>query len=109
MRKLKNISHSDNFPMISHLKWMNVLTFYGSDVTECCVFIFTPLGADILFMLFRRLPSVTLGFRSFQGNIFILSLPNLVWVFILYLNLKFSVYFAGHVGFGLYLTSSWCV
>ena len=36
---------------------------------------------DILFLLF--LPSVvTLGFRSFQGKVFILSLPNLVCVFI---------------------------
>ena len=26
--------------------------------------------------------SVTLGFRSFQGKVCILSLPNLVWVFI---------------------------
>ena len=42
----------------------------------------TPLGGvDILFLLFP--PSVvTLGFRSFQGKVFILSLPNLVWVFI---------------------------
>ena len=24
----------------------------------------------------------TLGFRSFEGKVFILSLPNLVWVFI---------------------------
>ena len=31
----------------------------------------------------RHPPSgVTLGFRSFQGKVFILSLPNLVWVFI---------------------------
>ena len=25
---------------------------------------------------------VTLGFQLFQGNVFILSLPNLVWMFI---------------------------
>ena len=27
-------------------------------------------------------PSVTLGFRSFQGKVFMSSLPNLVWAFI---------------------------
>ena len=31
---------------------------------------------DILFLLFPAS-----GFRSFQGKVFILSLPNLVWVF----------------------------
>ena len=41
----------------------------------------TPLAVDILFLLFP--PSVvTLGFRSFQGKVFILFLPNLVWMFI---------------------------
>ena len=34
------------------------------------------------FCFFRLLASVTLSFRSFQGKVFILSLPNLVWVFI---------------------------
>ena len=38
-------------------------------------------GVDILFLLFL-LSVVTLGFRSFQGKVFILSLPNFVWVFI---------------------------
>ena len=50
----------------------------------------TPLGGGhIIFAFFRRpasvvrhLPSVKLGFRSFQGKVFILCLPNLVWVFI---------------------------
>ena len=42
----------------------------------------TPLGGvDILFLLFPA-SAVTLGFQSFQGKVFILSLPNLVWVFI---------------------------
>ena len=27
-------------------------------------------------------PSVMLGFWSFQGKVFVLSLPNLIWVFI---------------------------
>ena len=42
------------------------------------------VGGHIIFAFsgFRRLPSVTLGFRSFQRKVFILSLPNLVWVFI---------------------------
>ena len=42
----------------------------------------TPLGGGhIIFLLFP--PSgVPLGFRSFQGKVFILSFPNLVWVFI---------------------------
>ena len=42
----------------------------------------TPLGVDILFLLFP--PSVvrTLGFCSFEGKVFILSLPHLVWVFV---------------------------
>ena len=46
----------------------------------------TPLGGGHIIFAFssvRRPPSViTLGFRSFQGKVFILSLPNLVWVFI---------------------------
>ena len=37
-------------------------------------------GVDILFLLFPA--SVTLGFWSFQGKVFMLSLPNLVWGFI---------------------------
>ena len=43
------------------------------------IFMSTPL-----FLLFRRPPSGvrTLGFRSFEGKVVILSLPNLVWVFI---------------------------
>ena len=37
----------------------------------------------LLFCFFRCPPSVvTLGFCSFQGKVFILSLPNLAWVFI---------------------------
>ena len=40
-------------------------------------------GGHIIFAFFWRPPSVvTLGFLSFQGKVFILSLPNLVWVFI---------------------------
>ena len=43
----------------------------------------TPLGGGhIIFAFFCRPPSVTLGFRSFQGKVIILGLPNLVWVFI---------------------------
>ena len=46
----------------------------------------TPLGSGhtiFAFSIVRRLPSViTLGFRSFQGKVYIRSLPNLVWVFI---------------------------
>ena len=39
-------------------------------------------GTDILFLLFPSSVVRTLGFRSFEGKVFILSLPNLVWVFI---------------------------
>ena len=42
-------------------------------------------GVDILFFaFFRRPPSGVwmFGFRSFEGKVFILSLPNLVWGFI---------------------------
>ena len=40
-------------------------------------------GWTYYFCFFRRpLSGVTLGFRSFQGKVFIPSLPNLVWVFI---------------------------
>ena len=42
-------------------------------------------GGHIIFAFsaIRHPPSVvTLGFRSFQGKVFILSLPNLVWVLI---------------------------
>ena len=39
-------------------------------------------GVDILFLLFPSSGVQMLGFRSFEGKIFILSLPNLVWVFI---------------------------
>ena len=42
----------------------------------------TPLGVNILFLLFPPSGFQTLGFRSFEGKVFILSLPNLVWVFI---------------------------
>ena len=44
---------------------------------------------NILFLLFlhpasavQHPASITLGFRSLQGKVFILSFPNLVWVFI---------------------------
>ena len=40
----------------------------------------THWGVDILFLLFPA--SGTLGFWSFQEKVFILSLRNLVWVFI---------------------------
>ena len=46
---------------------------------------FSPLGGGhIIFCFFRWTSSAvrTLGFRSFEGKVFILSLPNLVWVFI---------------------------
>ena len=39
-------------------------------------------GVDILFLLFPASAVRTLGFRSFEGKVFILSLPNLVSVFI---------------------------
>ena len=42
-------------------------------------------GGHIIFAFsgIRHLASaITLGFRSFQGNVFIRCLPNLVWVFI---------------------------
>ena len=47
----------------------------------------TPLGGRHIIFAFSgvwRPPSgaQTLGFRSFEGKVFILSLPNLVWVFI---------------------------
>ena len=41
-----------------------------------------PLGVDILFLLFPPYAVRMLCFRSFEGKVFILSLPNLVWVFI---------------------------
>ena len=41
-----------------------------------------PLAVDILFLLFPASAVRTLSFRSFEGKVFILSLPNLVWVFI---------------------------
>ena len=49
----------------------------------------TPLGVDILFLLFAA--SVTLGFQSFHRKVFILSLPNLVWVFVGLLLVKIAV------------------
>ena len=42
-----------------------------------CLVTSTPLGGWTYYFYFFRL-----GFRSFQGKVFILSLPNLVWVFI---------------------------
>ena len=42
--------------------------------------IFTKFGMGVYWV--NSLHGVTLCFRSFQGKIFILSLPNLVWVFI---------------------------
>ena len=43
-----------------------------------------PTGGWTYYFYFLRQPSAirTLGFRSFEGKVFILSLPNLVWVFI---------------------------
>ena len=40
----------------------------------------TPLGGGHIIFAFSTVR--TLGFRSFEGKVFILSLPNLVWVFI---------------------------
>ena len=40
----------------------------------------TPLGGGHIIFAFSAVR--TLGFRSFEGKVFILSLPNLVWVFI---------------------------
>ena len=62
-------------------------TLSYSDKQKFCLLCPPHWGVDILFLLFLAssvwcLPSVTLGFRSFQGKVFILSLPNLVWVFI---------------------------
>ena len=45
----------------------------------------TPVGGGHIIFAFsgvHRPASVMLGFRSFQGKVFILCLPNLVWVFI---------------------------
>ena len=43
----------------------------------------TPLGGGYIIFAFSGVRlSITLGFRSFQGKVFILSLPNLVWLFI---------------------------
>ena len=60
----------------------------SSDFGYVC-YICPPTGGwTYYFLLFpasaiQRPPSiVTLGFRSFQGKVFVLSLPNLVWVFI---------------------------
>ena len=39
-------------------------------------------GWTYYFCFFRHPPSITLGFWSLQGKVFILSLPHLVWVFI---------------------------
>ena len=47
-----------------------------------CLITSTPLGGGILFLLFPQSGVQTLGFRSFEGKVLILSLPNLVWVFI---------------------------
>ena len=49
------------------------------------IIMYTPLGGGHIIFAFSGVqcpPSATLGFRSFQGKIFILALPNLVWVFI---------------------------
>ena len=45
-----------------------------------CVIMSTPLGGGHIIFAFSGVR--TLGFRSFEGKVFILSLPNLVWVFI---------------------------
>ena len=56
---------------------------FSISIVSCfCVFMSTPVGWTYYFCFFRRPPSVTLGFRSFQGKVFILCLPHLVWVFI---------------------------
>ena len=40
----------------------------------------TPVGGGHIIFAFSGVRM--LGFRSFEGKVFILSLPNLVWVFI---------------------------
>ena len=40
----------------------------------------TPVGGGYIIFVFSAVR--TLGFRSFEGKVFILSLPNLAWVFI---------------------------
>ena len=40
----------------------------------------TPVGGGHIIFVLSGVR--TLGFRSFEGKVFILSLPNLVWVFI---------------------------
>ena len=53
-----------------------------------CVLLCYPVSIRIyyqqggLFLVFAFSAVRTLGFRSFEGKVFILSLPNLVWVFI---------------------------
>ena len=64
-----------------HIRWdvREALTVgYQNDILLCP----PHWGWIYYFCFFRRAPSVTLGFRSFQGKVFILCLPNLVWVFI---------------------------
>ena len=67
-----------------HNKAHILLTFSLQSHTTTTTALLCPphWGWTYYFCLFRRPPSVTLGFRSFQGQVFILSLPNLVWVFI---------------------------
>ena len=40
----------------------------------------TPVGGGHIIFAFSGVR--TLGFRSFEGKVFILSLPNLAWLFI---------------------------
>ena len=51
----------------------------------------SPGGGHIIFVFFCCLSSAvwTLGFRSFKGKVFMLSLPNLVWVFIRFIACMF--------------------
>ena len=55
--------------------------FDSGKVCSPAIFMSTPPGVDILFLLFP-LFCIPLVFLSFQGKVFSLSLPNLVWMFI---------------------------
>ena len=64
------------------LRWIQFASVLRCARSSLILIMSTPLGVDILFLLFPASGVRTLGFRSFEGKVFILSLPNLLWVFI---------------------------
>ena len=83
------VSHFQAVGAISEMKgldcMMTQLDLEAGVSSQICLNYVHPSGGWTYYFCFFRRPASavrTLGFRSFEGKVFILSLPNLAWVFI---------------------------